>query len=62
MRADIINIRNHFNPADPNTSYALNYTTGANTNASFGQITSQTGVPRYISLSLRLPVLAAAEK
>jgi len=53
LRADIINVRNHFNPGDPNTSYALNYTTGANTNASFGQITSQTGVPRYISLSLR---------
>jgi hypothetical protein len=53
LRADITNVRNHFNPGDPNTSYAFNYSTGANTNASFGQITSQTGVPRYISLSLR---------
>ncbi len=53
LRADITNVRNHFNPNDPNTSYALNYTTGANTNASFGQITSATGSPRAMALSLR---------
>ena len=53
IRADVTNVRNHFNPGDPNTSYALNYTTGANTNASFGQITGATGSPRNMSLSLR---------
>lgn len=54
LRADITNVRNHFNPGDPNTSFALNYSTGANTNASFGQITGATGSPRAMALSLRL--------
>ena len=58
LRADMINALNHFNPADPNTSLTYNYSTGAQTNASFGQITSQNGVPatgqqRVIALSLR---------
>ena len=54
FRADITNVRNHFNPGDPNTSFSINYATGVNTNTSFGQITGQTGSPRAMALSLRL--------
>ena len=53
FRADITNVRNHFNPGDPNATFSYNYATNANTNASFGQITSQTGQPRIMALSLR---------
>jgi hypothetical protein len=53
FRADITNIRNHFNPGDPNATLNINYATGANTNSSFGQITTQTGTPRIMALSLR---------
>jgi hypothetical protein len=53
FRADITNVRNHFNPGDPNATISYNYATNANTNASFGQITSQTGQPRIMALSLR---------
>ena len=54
VRADITNVRNHFNPADPNTSFSINYGTGVNTTTTFGQITNQTGAPRAMALSLRL--------
>jgi hypothetical protein len=53
LRADITNVLNHFNPGDPNTTFTINYANNANTNASFGQITSQTGAARVMALSLR---------
>jgi hypothetical protein len=48
------NIINHFNPGNPNTSLTYNYNTGAQTNTAFGTITTQSGNPRRITLSLRL--------
>lgn len=54
LRADITNVRNHFNPGDPNTSFSLAYATNVNTNTSFGQITGPTGSARTMALSLRL--------
>jgi hypothetical protein len=62
LRADITNIRNHFNPGDPSTTIGVNYNsptiagtnTLLNTNTTFGSVTGQTGVPRQMSLSLRL--------
>jgi len=54
IRADITNIRNHFNPGDPSSSLSLSYTTGVNTNTTFGQITGATGSPRSAALSMRL--------
>jgi len=54
IRGDITNIRNHFNPGDPSTSFSINYATGVNTNTTFGQITSQTGSPRAAAMSMRL--------
>jgi hypothetical protein len=54
IRGDITNIRNHFNPGDPSASFAINYSTGVNTNTSFGQVTGQTGSPRAAAMSMRL--------
>ena len=53
LRADVTNIFNHFNPADPNTSLTYVYTSGQQTTANFGQVTSQQGGARAMSLSLR---------
>lgn len=59
IRADITNIRNHFNPGDPSTGINIDEskapgTLAANTNTTFGQITGATGSPRAMALSLRL--------
>jgi len=54
MRADITNIRNHFNPGDPSETLSINYLTNVNTSTTFGQITGATGSPRAMALSLRL--------
>lgn len=54
IRADITNVRNHFNPGDPSTSLSINYATGVNTNTTFGQVTGATGSPRNMVLSMRL--------
>jgi len=53
FRAEAFNALNHFNPANPNTSLTLNFTTGANTNANFGWITAAQGAARRMALSLR---------
>jgi hypothetical protein len=58
LRFDLINAFNWMNPSDPNTTLNYNYSTGAQTNSNFGQITSQTGLPatgqqRVIVASLR---------
>jgi len=44
---------NHFNPSNPNTSLKYNLATGAQTNASFGTITTAQNTSRKIALSLR---------
>lgn len=54
IRADITNVRNHFNPGDPSTGVNINYATGVNTNTTFGSITGATGSPRSMALSMRL--------
>ena len=48
------NIINHFNPGNPSTGLTYNYNTGVQTSTTFGTTTSQSGVPRRITLSLRL--------
>jgi hypothetical protein len=59
LRADITNLRNHFNPGDPNTTITYNYNGSAtsltNTNGNFGQITGAptNSGPRTMALSLR---------
>ena len=58
LRVDMLNALNHFNPSDPNTTLTYNYSTGAQTNSSFGQITAGTGAAatgqqRVIAASLR---------
>jgi hypothetical protein len=53
FRAEAFNALNHFNPSNPNTSLTLNFTTGANTNANFGYITTAQNNPRRVALSLR---------
>jgi hypothetical protein len=57
FRADTFNTFNHFNPGNPNVSLTFpyaNYVLGANTNASFGAITTAQNTARKMSLSLRL--------
>jgi hypothetical protein len=59
FKVEMLNTFNHFNPSDPNTTLQYNYSTGAQTNASFGAITAGTGAPatgqqRVVVLSLRL--------
>ncbi len=53
LKLEAINAFNHFNPGNPNTILNLNYQTGANTNASFGTITSAQYNNRRAILSLR---------
>lgn len=38
IKAEAFNVLNHFNPGAPNTTLALNFATGANTNSQFGTI------------------------
>ena len=45
LRVDMLNAFNMLNLSDPNTTLQYNYNTGAQNNANFGQITSQTGLP-----------------
>ena len=40
LKFEAFNALNHFNPSNPNSSLALNYSNGVNTNANFGTITS----------------------
>ena len=57
IRADSFNTFNHFNPGNPNSSLTFpyaNYTIGANSNASFGAITSAQNTARHMALSLRV--------
>jgi hypothetical protein len=53
FRVEAFNVFNHFNPGNPNTSLSYNFTTGAQTNANFGTITSAQNSARHTSLSLR---------
>jgi hypothetical protein len=53
FRAEAFNVLNHFNPGNPNTSLTLNYTSGANTNANFGTITTAVGTARHLALSVK---------
>ena len=53
FRIEAYNVLNHFNPGNPNTSLTLNYTTGANTNANFGSITTAIGQARHIALAAK---------
>ena len=54
LRMDATNLFNHFNPADPNLTLSYNWATGAQQTANFGQITSQQGSPRNMSVSLKV--------
>ena len=53
LRFQAFNALNHFNPSNPNTSLTLNYATGANTNSSFGTITSAALPARHGVVSVR---------
>ena len=53
LRFQAFNALNHFNPSNPNTSLTLNYQTGANTNSSFGTITSAALPARHAVISVR---------
>ncbi len=53
FRAEAYNVFNHFNPGNPNTSLTLNYTSGANTNANFGSITTAVGQARHLALAMK---------
>ena len=53
FRAEAFNAFNHFNPSNPNTNLTINYATGANTNANFGNITTAQTRARRLALSLR---------
>ena len=51
------NFLNHFSPANPDGSLQINYLTGANSNAAFGQTTAAQGAQvqaRHVVLSLRV--------
>ena len=39
FRAEVFNMLNHFNPANPNSTLSIKYATGANNKANFGTIT-----------------------
>jgi Carboxypeptidase regulatory-like domain len=54
FRAEAYNVLNHWNPGNPNTSLTLNYSTGANTNANFGTISTTTFQARHIALGVKL--------
>jgi hypothetical protein len=53
FRVESFNTLNHFNPSNPNTSLSYNFTTGAQTNASFGVIGSAQVQARHSVMSLR---------
>lgn len=53
IRFQAFNALNHFNPSNPNTSLALNYSNGVNTNSAFGTITSAAFPARHGVLSAR---------
>ena len=53
IQADLLNAFNHFNPSDPNTTLTYNYSTLAQSNGSFGQITGAANGNRTIVLSAR---------
>lgn len=53
LRVETFNAFNHFNPSNPNTTLNLNFTTGANTNASYGVISGAQVQARRVILSLR---------
>jgi len=40
VKFEAFNALNHFNPGNPNTSLAINFATGQNTNSLFGTIPS----------------------
>jgi hypothetical protein len=52
LRLEAFNVFNHVEFSGVNSSFTFNPTTGANTNASTGQYTSDRG-PRVLSLELR---------
>ncbi|MBI4876149.1 MAG: carboxypeptidase regulatory-like domain-containing protein [Acidobacteria bacterium] len=54
FRVETFNTFNHFNPNNPNTSLTYNFTTGAQTNASFGVISGAQVQARRTILSLRV--------
>jgi hypothetical protein len=53
FRAEAYNVLNHWNPGNPNTSLTLNYSTGANTNANFGTISTTTFQARHMALAVK---------
>ncbi len=53
LRFQAFNALNHFNPNNPNTSLALNYSNGVNTNSAFGTITSAALPARHGVVSIR---------
>jgi hypothetical protein len=53
FRTETFNTFNHFNPNNPNTSLTYNFATGAQTNASFGQIQGAQVQARRAIMSLR---------
>ncbi len=53
FRVETFNTLNHFNPNNPNTNLNYNFATGAQTNASFGTISSAQVQARRAILSLR---------
>jgi hypothetical protein len=53
LRVETFNTLNHFNPSNPNTSLNYNFTSGAQTTANFGTITSAQVDPRRAVLSAR---------
>jgi hypothetical protein len=53
FRAESFNTFNHLNPNNPNSSLTYNFTTGAQTNASFGTISGAQVQARRVILSLR---------
>ena len=53
LRVETFNTFNHFNPSNPNSSLTYNFKTGAQTNASFGVISSSQVQARRTVLSAR---------
>ena len=54
LKGESFNVLNHFNPSNPNTTLNLNFSTGANTNAAFGTITSAQLDSRRFILSAKI--------
>ncbi|HEV1288079.1 MAG TPA: TonB-dependent receptor, partial [Bryobacteraceae bacterium] len=53
LKFEAFNALNHFNPSNPNSALALNYSNGVNTNANFGTITSAALPARHGVVSIR---------